>query len=184
MAVDWCRLASLNTCLGRGKLKLNVLEACWSVSLVSTPRRHRSVAFLTGIEWVLPLALNLRGWRHHSALCRAKWPEFDHSKSEVLHYYVEGCSSWSWSDSQLWSVNLVPLASKNDEVLSCSLSTFVCAGLNLCIFDVRKLGQLDPKIRSHWGSERERVPWCWRVKQALMMKPSYYMFLLFTISML
>lgn len=28
------------------------------------------------------------------------------------------------------------------------------AGLNLCILDVWKLGQLDPKIRSHWGSER------------------------------
>ena len=81
----------------------------------TTPRRHRSVAFLTGIEWALPLAFNLRGWRHHSTLsalwfCRAKWPEFDHSKSEVLHYYVEGCSSWSWSDSQLWSVDLIPLA--------------------------------------------------------------------------
>lgn len=155
----------------------------------TTPRRHRSVAFLTGIEWVLPLAFNLRGWRHHSTLaalwfCRAKWPELDHSKSEVLHYYVEGCSSWSWSDSQLWSVDLVPLALSKwwGFIL---LTIHLCVWLaSTCAFWMSenwdswtpKSGPIDP-LRV--GKIRE---WCWHVKQALMMKSSYHMFLLFTIA--
>lgn len=135
----------------------------------TTPRRHRSVAFLTGIEWALPLAFNLRGWRHHSTLsalwfCRAKWPEFDHSKSEVLHYYVEGCSSWSWSDSQLWSVDLVPLAlSKWWGFILLTIHLCVWLVLTCAFWMSENWDSWTPKSGPIEGrKDSGRVPWCWR----------------------
>lgn len=154
MAVDSCRLtrfenmSSFWLILGRGKLKLNVPEACWSVWLL-----------IMYTEASSKCSIPHGNWMGSSLSFQSSW---------VMS------SLWTWSFKEwgitllcgrmlfmvlVWFSTLFPRSCsfgpiKMVRFYPAHYPPLCVAGLNLCILDVWKLGQLDPKIRSHWGSER------------------------------